>query len=332
MSTRVVTAVHDPRLALRLAGERALLYDDGPDAAADRPAHVRAASGLAWLGDRLAVVQDDANFVALVHPETRVVRPLTLPSAGGLRQFDTGRGNKADKLDLEACVAAQFGGRPGLVAFGSGSTPRRERLAFLIDRGAGLECTVVQHPRLYRALRDRPEFAGSELNIEGAVLAGGTLRLFQRGNGAPAEGLLPLNASADVSFEVVEAALAGAPDGDVSVGNVVQYALGELGGVALTFTDATEAPGGRVVFLATAEASPDTYRDGAVTGTVAGVIEGDVARYGWVLEPSGDRLARKAEAVVLHPEDARRAFVAFDPDDHARPATLAAGELVGPWW
>jgi hypothetical protein len=114
--------------------------------------------------------------------------------------------------------------------------------------------------------------------------------------------------------------------------NVVQYELGQLGGVSLTFTDASAAPDGRVLFLATAEASPDTYRDGEVTGTVAGIIDGDDVRYGWVVEPSGLRLARKAEGLVLEREDARRVYVAFDPDDPTRPATLAQGVLAGPWW
>jgi hypothetical protein len=294
MSARVLTARHDPRLQLRLTYERDLLYLAGADAALDRPPHVRAASGLAWLGSRLAIVQDDANFVALVDLETEQVASVALPDIGGLRQFDTIRGNKADKLDLEACVATEFHGRPGLVALGSGSTARRERIAFLVDReGTGFDSAIVQHPRLYRALRSCPEFSGSELNVEGAVLTGHVLRLFQRGNGAPAGGLLPLNASADVEFERVTQVLNGEGENPVSITNVLQYALGQLGGVALTFTDATAAPGGRVLFLASAEASPDTYRDGAVTGTVAGIIDGD---------------------------------------DAARPATLAHGELVGPWW
>jgi hypothetical protein len=190
----------------------------------------------------------------------------------------------------------------------------------------------VHHPRLYRALRSCPEFAGSELNVEGAVLTGNVLRLFQRGNGAAVNGLLPVNASADIEFERITEALKGEGEGPVSITNVVQYELGQLGGVALTFTDASAAPGGRVLFLATAEASPDTYRDGEVMGTVAGIIDGDDVRYGWVVEPSGLRLARKAEGLVLDREDARRTYVAFDPDDPARPATLARGMLTGPWW
>jgi len=38
-----------------------LSYSGGADAAFDRPAHVRADSSLAWFGDWIAVIQDDAT-------------------------------------------------------------------------------------------------------------------------------------------------------------------------------------------------------------------------------------------------------------------------------
>jgi len=38
-----------------------LRYRDVADPGLDRPAFARAASGVAWLGPRLAVVQDDAK-------------------------------------------------------------------------------------------------------------------------------------------------------------------------------------------------------------------------------------------------------------------------------
>ena len=60
--------------------------------------------------------------------------------------------------------------------------------------------------------------------------------------------------------------------------NVVRYDLGRVGDVRLTFTDAidigaTDTGEGRALFLATAEDSPDAVRDGAVLGTVIGLLE-----------------------------------------------------------
>ncbi len=41
-------------------------YRQGANAAEDRPAHVRAGSSVNRFANKLAVVQDDANFVALI--------------------------------------------------------------------------------------------------------------------------------------------------------------------------------------------------------------------------------------------------------------------------
>ncbi len=67
-STRQPTVIDGARVLSR----RPLRYDDGADATRDRPAHVRAGSGCAFVdipgvGRRLAVVQDDAHFIALVN-------------------------------------------------------------------------------------------------------------------------------------------------------------------------------------------------------------------------------------------------------------------------
>ena len=79
----------DPALRARIVRRLPMRYAAGADPAQDRPAHVRAGSALARVGGRLAVVQDDANFVALVDPETGLARPVALPrGAAGLRQFD----------------------------------------------------------------------------------------------------------------------------------------------------------------------------------------------------------------------------------------------------
>src|SRR5690349_5074827 len=94
----------DPALAVRVRSERVLRYDTRAAAHDDRPAHVRAASGLAFVGGRLAVIQDDCAFIGYV--ATGEVSALALPrGAGGRRRFEVGLGNKMDKLDLEACVA-----------------------------------------------------------------------------------------------------------------------------------------------------------------------------------------------------------------------------------
>jgi hypothetical protein len=98
----------------------------------DRPAHVRAGSSLSWFGDRLALIQDDANFLVLIEPHSLQVDAIPSPAGEeGLRQFDDLRGNKRFQLHLKACVTLPTQDGNLLLAFGSGSTCDREKIVML---------------------------------------------------------------------------------------------------------------------------------------------------------------------------------------------------------
>jgi hypothetical protein len=309
---RTIRARLDPALSARVVRSVPLLYAEGADASLDRPAHVRSASGLARVAGCIAAVQDDANFVAVIDPETGLARAVTLPAGeGGVRQFDDLRGNKRFKLDLECCVPVDDGGeREMLLAFGSGSLPARERIVLV--RGVDSDdpqAEVIDASALYAAFHACREFSGSELNVEGAAVLGGTLRLFNRGNGAPKGELRPVNASCDLD-------LASVLHGSVPpLRNVVQYELGDVGGLPLTLTDAETLGGGAILYAAAAEDSPDATRDGPVAGCALGIIEGDVARYCVVEGNPG-----KIEGILpLSPD---RLLAVVDPDDPRVPSTL----------
>ncbi|HYW51677.1 MAG TPA: hypothetical protein VE861_13775, partial [Gemmatimonadaceae bacterium] len=79
-SPRRITSTPDRSLDARIVRRVPMFYADGADAATDRPAYVRAASSMAWLGDRVALVQDDVNFIALVDPATGLADAVTLPA------------------------------------------------------------------------------------------------------------------------------------------------------------------------------------------------------------------------------------------------------------
>jgi hypothetical protein len=326
---RVRTAVKDQRLAARAVERRALFYSEGSDDRDDRPAHVRAASGLAWFAGELVMVQDDAAFLALVEPASLRVRAVALPRGpGGHRQFDDARGNKGDKLDLEAVVAIG----DLVVGLGSGATPARRR-ALLFD-GAGAR--IAPADQLYLALEGTAELAGSELNLEGAALLGdGRLRLFQRGNGDPARASPPVDATLDLAANRLVAYLRGAAEAPaVDRAAVAQYRLGELAGARLTFTDAAVDPqSGRLHYLACAERSPDALRDGEVLGSVLGVfddLDGDgPLRCAELCDRGGRPLAVKAEGLAFGPRG--EVHVVLDADDPARPSELCRIELTGPW-
>lgn len=327
-AARTVVATVDPALGVRIVSEQRLVYRLGADGRSDRPVHVRAASGLAWYGDQLAIAQDDAGFVGLWDPGTRRVEFVALPAGrGGRRQFDGLRGNKGEKLDLESAAAVRGAGGDALVLFGSGSTPVRD----VVVRVDGSGARVHRASALFDALRASREL-GSELNIEGAVVIDSGVRLFQRGNGAPRSGVQPVDASIDVSWP----ALVSGVDLETSapvLGQVLKYDLGRVGGVRLTFTDAAAGAGGQVLYLASAEDSPDAVRDGPVAGSVVGVTDEEgKARHALLCDRRGRRLAYKLEGIALDRARRDRIYLVADPDDPVRPAVLITAELTGPWW
>jgi hypothetical protein len=310
-----------------------LLYEQGADTARDRPAHVRAASSIAATREGFAVVQDDANFVALIDPSGRVLRSIELPAGpDGLRQFDDQRGNKAHKLDLEACVTVNEPQGTLLIALGSGSTAGRESVVLVrwceSDRP---DISVVHLPRLYEALRHQHAFAGSELNIEGAIVVDDRLRLFGRGNGAARAGIDPANATCDLDWRGFLAHVHAPADSPPPLAsNVARFDLGHLDGIALGFTDAAHWSGA-MIYSAAAEASPDATRDGTVAGSAIGVFNGTRVRWALLVDASGARVAAKVEGITPVRGASDRVHVVIDADDPNAPSELCTVELQGDW-
>ena len=323
--------------AARVLSRRKLFYSDGADPTRDRPLHVRAGSGCAFadipgVGRRLAVVQDDASFIALVDCKGTRVDSIDLPAGrGGLRQFDKLRGNKMDKLDIEAVCALTIDGAPALLAIGSGSAAPRELFVLTRFTTDGPVVEALPARAVYARLRATRAFAGSELNIEGMALLdeahggapGGTLRLFNRGNGAADATGPAVDATCDLSLQALLAhlrdPLAHAAPGP---GNVVGHDLGRVDGTRLTFTDATATPQG-IVFLASAEASPNAIDDGDVAGTAIGLLRpGGTRLMVPILDERGRPLKDKVEGIAIDPAVPGKAFVVVDRDDAKAPAEL----------
>ena len=325
-----------PELAAIVTSAVPLRYDDGADADADRPAHVRAGSGLAHIRGGLALIQDDANFVALVTPEPWRVRAINLQAGeGGGRQFDRSRGNKEHKLDLEACFTVEDGDVGGtlLVAMGSGSKGYRPRETVVFVRRCESphpEVTHVHLPRLYEQLRNQRDFAGSQMNIEGAVHLGDRVRLFNRGNGGARDGLAPVNATCDLSWDAFldhahDPGRAPAPEPV----DVVRYDLGSLGDTPFGFTDAALWRGA-MLYSAVAEDSPDVIEDGPVHGSAIGLIADGAARCALLTDGSGAVFDGKVEGIQpLGSGD--RLLAVVDADDHAIPSLLCEVQLLGAW-
>lgn len=284
----------------------------------DLPGHVRAGSAVRRWGGRIVITQDDVNALALLDERSGTLESLLLPpGADGRRSFGEATGNKALKLDLEACVALADG---RLLAFGSGSTAARERIVVVsADRAVQV---IDAHP-LYAMLRDEIEFAGSELNIEGAVVVGDKLWLFQRGNGAARGELLPIDATGELELASLLAWLDDAPLLP-KLEHVRRFELGRVHGVRLGFCDAAALPDGRVAFVAGAEDSPDTYRDGVVVGCRFGILDGDDVRTADILDSDGTPSRLKLEGLELrsHGDNVWEFDVVADMDDPDNPTRM----------
>lgn len=334
--TYLTTARKDTTLNARVARSTPLYYDDDPQASVDLPPYVRAASSLALFADRIAVVADDANFIALIDPATRRAGCIPLPAGrGGEREFDDEHGNKRWKLDLEACVTVPDAAGQMLVAFGSGSKPEREWVVVVPGRGeAESGLNVYEARALYAALRDERAFAGSELNVEGAVFLGDdTLRLFQRGNGEPHDGVQPVDATCDLQWSALWAHIQ-APEGAAppALQNIVQYELGELDGVRLSFSDA-EAVAGVILYSASAEATSGGSGDGRVAGSVLGVIDPTgAARWAELIDEDGSAFGGKVEGLSAGHDNPNRLYFVTDMDDPDEPSKLYEVDLSGPWY
>lgn len=325
----MIRATLDPCLRARIRARHALHYTDPRS---DLPPFVRAASSLTWFADRLAVVQDDTLLVALIDPDTFSVEAVELPlRADGARTFDKKQGNKKYKADFEAAVSSSLGGAPTLFAFGSGSHQNRESVAVLSQHANGWQSRIVHVPALYTGMRAVQGFLSSELNLEGALLIGDRLRLFQRSNGAALSADAPVCcATCDLDWPALLAHLAAPHEAPAPLPQDIRhYDLGLADDGRLTFTDAALLPDATIAFSASAENSPNAYDDGEVTGSALGKLDGERALLCPLLDERGSPVREKVEGLAFARESTRRAYVVFDPDDHRKPACLAEVELMG---
>jgi hypothetical protein len=197
--------------------------------------------------------------------------------------------------------------------------------------------TLVEAPLLYAAMRGEPIFCGSELNVEGAAVAGDDVIFLQRGNGAPRGALHPVDASARLDRAALVAHLRGLANGEPvpcpPLRDVASWELGAASGTRLTFTDAVTARGRWTAFLACAEASPDATRDGPVSGVAIGRLDDRAreAELAMVVDERGAPLLDKAEGLAFDEHDARRAWLVVDRDDPAQPAELLELRLDDGW-
>jgi hypothetical protein len=237
------------------------------------PAFLSAASGLVRIGAYMYVIADDELDLGVFPARGREPGRLHRLFKGTLPAGKKARKKHKPDLEALALLPPMRGYRHGaLLVLGSGSRGNRRRAALLqLDAEGALagEPELLDLTPLYRALEARLP----KLNIEGALVAGKDLLLFQRGNkGGP-------NA---VIRTALAPALAALRKGTGKLAFRLQpHDLGAIDGVPLGFTDAAPLPGGAVLFTAAAEATDNAYDDGACRGSAIGLLDAR-GRLQWV--------------------------------------------------
>ncbi len=282
-----------------------LRFDDG------KP--VRAASAVTAYEGGWLVVQDDATHGAWwVGDAVRRVR--VFPPVEGHEVFSSDEGTKHLKPDLEAGCPVPG----GVLLLGSGSTPRRMRAALL--RGTDAPVAVADLTAVYADVCAAMGLDAELLNLEGACVAGESLRWFHRG-------------AADVpsmSVDLPLAALLSCFDAPVQVPvtGLRTYDLGRADGVALAVTDALALDDGTVLVSAAAEDTADPYDDGPVVASALALLDDDGVRAMTRLPDVGGQVL-KVEG--LAPRDVRgdrlEVLAVVDVDDPEVPSTALVLEV-----
>jgi len=240
------------------------------DAAKMRPLHVSAASGLVCVGTTMYVVADDELHLGVFSTSGPEPGDLIRLFDGALPDVKAER--KRRKPDLEAlALVPAFQNFPhgALLAVGSGSRPNRRRGALLGLDANGAVCGSPRELDLSPILAPLQD-TFPELNIEGAVVFGDELRLFQRGNRRQVD-----NAIIRYSLSRVLDALQSPRADIIEPSAINRLDLGLIRGVSFCFTDAAALPNGDMVFCAVAEDTEDAYRDGPCIAAGIGIVEND---------------------------------------------------------
>ena len=280
--------------------------------------HLSAASGLVRAGSFLYVVADDELHLGIFRTTGREPGELARLFDGTLPAPKAER--KREKPDLEALTlfppSADFP-HGAMLALGSGSTQNRQRGVVLgLDAHGALkgEPRIVDLTSVFSCLSTL-----RELNIEGAIVCGDEMRLFQRGS----KGASP-NVIVRFSLPAFLAALNDTASRTIEPLAAEPIDLGGIGGVPFTFTDAAALPNGEVVFTAVAEDTADSYNDGPCGGAIIGILD---------RESRVRRLLRLDVPLKIEGVDARAdgdtisLLLVTDADDPSIPASLFSAAM-----
>jgi hypothetical protein len=198
-----------------------------------------------------------------------------------------------------------------LLAMGSGSTAQRMRSALieLSPMGAITAIEIIDLNPFFATLAS----LCLGINLEGALVIADRIVLFNRGNIAHPETLI---FSASLS-----AILSGDTRGLTLERTLI---LPLINGIPLSVTDAVRLDDGTLLLSAVAEATGDSYADGAIVGAAFVLLdkEFNIVRVE-MIEPTC-----KIEGIAAEQDDGGiNIFCVSDADDPAKPSSLYTARL-----
>ncbi|MFB9863590.1 DUF6929 family protein [Rufibacter immobilis] len=279
---------------------------------------VPSASGIERVGDFYYVIGDDSPYLFRLNAAFEVVQKVALLNTGNVQN---GRIPKPVKPDLEAITMVTLSGQPYLLVTGSGSTPARNTAYLLaVTRDGVGQPQAIPLQGLYDQLRQNKAITGqASLNIEGLSADEEYLYLLQRFSPGGHNVLITYTLS-----ELTPFLLKHEPAPKPSA--VQAWALPQLANIQTGFSGLAPALGGRMLFTASAEETPNSVLDGEVYGSMIGWLKTHPDPSPQALKPEvvvpikeqdGSAYKGKIESVCIMEEDRHelQAVAVADNDD-----------------
>lgn len=213
---------------------------------------IGSASGLFFKNDSLFIISDNSKALYEYSMADKKLDAYLL-----IENTELPQDNIPKKLKPDFESIASYG--EDVCIFGSGSTENRNKMV-QFNTYTKKAVKTLDLADLYLSMQYFANIKPEDFNIEGVIFTGEVWYFFQRGNGQDGQ-----NGIFTVSSENLE--------NEFSI-LYNSYKLPKIKGIQTTFTDAILVED-RIYFLATAENSNSTYKDGEVSGSIIGSIKTD---------------------------------------------------------
>ncbi|KQB43143.1 hypothetical protein RCH33_667 [Flavobacterium daejeonense] len=208
---------------------------------------IGAASGLIFKDQKLFIISDNSSYLYEYQMDSKDLKKHELlPNP-------TENTAKKDKADFESITEFQ----DSIYVFGSGSSAKRNKM-ILFDKQQNKKSQTNDLGNLYTVMQNFASIAPEDFNIEGSIYDGQNWYFLNRGNGPNSRNTL-FHVEArklDEEFKLMSN----------------DYKLPKIKGVRCSFTDAVLVEN-KLYFLATAENTKSTYKDGEILGSIIGRID-----------------------------------------------------------